>query len=127
LTAHAEPKNVARRIDIPVNYQTTTGTAMDPLRERLWNQRSAAGARLRTAARRNRDHLATSFLRFVFKQPQEFRPSLVVDVFCQKSTRQPSNLEILNRDQTEARDQPSAQLMSVIPPKVSDPLVQSSQ
>src|SRR5712691_11097642 len=45
----------------------------------------------------------------------------------QKSTRQPSNLEILHRDQNELRDQPSAQLMSMIPAKVSDPLVQARQ
>ncbi len=96
---------------------------MHPLRQRLWNPCFAAGADLRTAARRNSDHLDTSILRFVAKQPQEFCPSLVVDVFSQKSTRQPSNLEILNRDQREVRNQPSAQLMSVILAKVSDPLV----
>jgi hypothetical protein len=36
-------------------------------------------------------------------------------------------LEILHRDENKLRDQPSAQLMSVIPAKVSDPLVQARQ
>jgi hypothetical protein len=52
---------------------------------------------------------------------------LVVDVSCEKSTRQHSNAEILNGDQTERGDQPSAQLVSVILAKVSDPLVQAGE
>src|SRR6202022_2634923 len=127
LTAQAEPKYISRRVNVAVDDQTAAGATVGPLRERFRYGCRAPRAGLRTATGRNPNHLDTSILRFVPKQPQEFRPALVANILCQKSTGQLSNLEILDRDQTEIGDEPAAQLVGVIPPKAANPLVQPSQ
>jgi len=47
-------------------------------------------------------------------------------VFCEKSTRQPTEVEILNGDQRKIGNQPVGELMGMVATKVPNPVVLTS-